>query len=275
MGLFGGAGFARLWATRPVADGAQAGRWQIGRAVMMRALGVALLAAAGLAGCVPAYGPGYPVEAAAPVPVAAAAPLSPREAASNFIRVVSRVEPMTEDICRQRTRGVNCDFQIVIDDRPGQGPNAFQTLDGSGRPILGFTLALIADARNEDEIAFVLGHEASHHILGHIPQTQQTAMAGAMMAGILAQATGADARSVQAAQRMGANVGARRYSRAFELEADALGAEIALYAGYDPVLGTGFFDRLPDPGDQFLGSHPPNAQRKAQVAAVVARLRGY
>lgn len=235
-----------------------------------------MLAAAGLAGCVPAYGPVYPAPGPVmPVPEAVAAPLAPREAASNFIRVVSRVEPMTEDLCRARTRGVNCDFRIVIDDRAGQGPNAFQTVDESGRPILGFTLALIADARNEDEIAFVLGHEAAHHILGHIPQSQQTAMAGAMMAGILAQATGADAQAVQAAQRMGATVGARRYSQAFELEADALGAEIALYAGYDPVRGTGFFDRLPDPGDRFLGSHPPNAQRKAQVAAVVARLRGY
>ncbi|ESW62422.1 MAG: peptidase M48 [Rhodobacter sp. CACIA14H1] len=241
----------------------------------MRVFLLAMLAVAGLAGCVPAYGPVYDAPPAVAVPEPVAAPLAPREAASNFIRVVSRVEPMTEDICRARTRGVNCDFRIVIDDRPGQGPNAFQTVDGSGRPILGFTLALIADARNEDEIAFVLGHEAAHHILGHIPQTQQTAMAGAMMAGILAQATGADAGAVQAAQRMGATVGARRYSQSFELEADALGAEIALYAGYDPVRGTGFFDRLPDPGDQFLGSHPPNQRRKAQVAAVVQRLRGY
>jgi predicted Zn-dependent protease len=182
---------------------------------------------------------------------------------------------MTEEICRARTRGVNCDFRIVIDDRPGMGPNAFQTLDETGRPILGFTLALIADARNADEIAFVLGHEASHHILGHIPQQQQTAMAGAMVAGILAQATGAGSDAVQAAQQMGATVGARRYSRDFELEADALGTEITFYAGYDPVLGAGFFDRLPDPGDQFLGSHPPNSQRKAQVRAVVARLGGY
>lgn len=244
---------------------------------MMRAILGAMLAVAGLSACVPTYDAGYG-GAAVPVQTAAAAapaPLAPRQAADNFIRVVSRVEPMVEDICRARTRNVNCDFRIVIDDRPGQGPNAFQTLDEGGRPILGFNLALIADARNPDEIAFVLGHEASHHILGHIPQQQQTAMAGAMMAGILAQATGADPTAVQSAQRIGATVGARRYSRGFELEADALGAEIAYLAGYDPVLGAGFFDRLPDPGDQFLGSHPPNEQRKAQVAAVVARLRGY
>jgi predicted Zn-dependent protease len=94
------------------------------------------------------------------------------------------------------------------------------------------------------------------------------------MAGILAQAAGADAAAVESAQRMGATMGARGYSREFELEADALGAEIAWRAGYDPVLGAGFFDRLPDPGDRFLGSHPPNAQRKAQVRAVVAQLGG-
>ena len=59
----------------------------------------------------------------------------------------------------------------------------------------------------------------------------------------------------------------------FELEADALGAEIALRAGFDPVRGAAFFNRLPDPGDQFLGTHPPTANRLAVVAKTVARLR--
>jgi hypothetical protein len=67
---------------------------------------------------------------------------------------------------------------------------------------------------------------------------------------------------------------ARSYSKDFELQADALGAEIALVAGYDPLRGTAFFDRLPDPGDKFLGSHPPNAARKAQAAATVRRPDG-
>ena len=99
-------------------------------------------------------------------------------------------------------------------------------------------------------------------------------MSGALLAGVLAQASGMSAEEVKAAQDMGAEVAARSYSRDFELEADALGAEIALVAGYDPVRGSGFFDRLPDPGDRFLGSHPPNAERKALVAATVRRLRG-
>jgi predicted Zn-dependent protease len=98
-------------------------------------------------------------------------------------------------------------------------------------------------------------------------------MAGAMVAAVLAQASGADPEAVRQIQALGAEVGARSYSREFELEADALGAEIAFQAGFDPVRGAQFFNRLPDPGDVFLGSHPPNAERKAVVAATVARLQ--
>ncbi len=201
--------------------------------------------------------------------------LTAEQAISTFVSAVQRVEPVAEQVCRQRaTPGTNCDLQIVVDSRTTLPPNAFQTVDGRGRPVIGFTLALIADARNADEIAFVLGHEASHHIRGHIPKREESALAGALVAGVLAQASGADAAAVRAAQDAGAQVGARTYSREFELQADALGAEIAFIAGYDPVRGSGFFDRLPDPGDQFLGSHPPNAERKALVRSVAARLGG-
>ncbi len=222
-----------------------------------------------LGGCVPTYS-----APSAVTPTPAAPPQPARAAAETFMTVVSRVEPVAERYCRERGVARNCDFRIVIDDRPGQPPNAFQTLDSFKRPVIGFTLALIADARNPDELAFVLGHEAAHHIEGHIPRRQDQALSGALMAGVLAQASGLSPEEVRAAQNLGAEVAARSYSKDFELQADALGAEITLLAGYDPVLGTGFFDRLPDPGDRFLGSHPPNAARKAQVAATVRRLKG-
>ena len=226
-----------------------------------------------LSGCIAGYAPTAP---AAPVlPMAAPTDrLSPPRRAEQFVAVVDRVEPVAEALCRQRAAGGNCDIRIVVDDRPGQAPNAFQTVDRSGRPIVGFTIALIADARNADEIAFVMGHEAAHHVLNHIPKRQQTAAGAAILAGALARANGATPEGIREAQAFGAEVGARSYSREFELEADALGAEIALMAGFDPVRGAAFFSRLPDPGDQFLGSHPPNAERQARVARIVARLRG-
>ena len=228
-----------------------------------------------LTGCTDIYLPTDPAPLPQGQPQAAGGPpaMTPDQAVATFVQVIERVEPLAETLCRQRTRGVNCDIEIVVDGRPNQPPNAFQTVDRSGRPIVGFTVALIADARNADEIAFVMGHEAAHHIAGHIPRRAETAQTSAILASVLAQASGAGPDAVKAATSFGAEIGSRRYSKDFELEADALGAEIAYLAGFDPVRGAAFFTRLPDPGDQFLGSHPPNSQRQAIVAQTVAGLR--
>ncbi|MFK7870496.1 MAG: M48 family metallopeptidase [Roseobacter sp.] len=193
-------------------------------------------------------------------------------AVQSFTQVVRTVEPVAERECRARTRGVNCDFRILVDERPGQPANAFQTLDKSGQPIIAFTVALIQDARNTDELAFVMGHEAAHHIRGHIPRQQQNAVAGAVIAGTLAALMGGGTEAVESAQRTGAQVGARSYSKNFELEADALGTIITAKAGYNPLRGAEFFSRIADPGNRFLGTHPPNAQRIETVRRTAAGL---
>lgn len=194
-----------------------------------------------------------------------------RTAAQNFVSVVRRVEPVAEQVCREQTRGVNCDYLVVVDDRRGQPPNAFHTLDRSQRPIIGFTLALIGDARNQDELAFILGHEAAHHIEGHIARGQQAAVAGAVLAGALAELSGADPDAIRSAQNFGGELGVRSFAKGFELEADQLGTRIALRAGYDPVRGAEYFTRIPDPGNRFLGTHPPNADRMATVRRAAGR----
>jgi Zn-dependent protease with chaperone function len=225
-----------------------------------------------LAGCADVYGqrqaPGAPVFAVPSDPIP-----TPQQAVESFVSVIERVEPVAEKLCRKRTRGVNCDLQIFVDSRLSEPANAFQTIDKSGRPIIVFTIALIADVRNADEIAFVLGHEASHHILGHIPKREESAQTTAVLAAVLAKSAGAGPDEVRNATEFGAALGAQQYSKGFELEADALGTEIAFLAGFDPVRGAAFFSRLPDPGDQFLGSHPPNALRQALVRQVAASLR--
>ncbi|SER74110.1 Peptidase family M48 [Tranquillimonas rosea] len=194
-------------------------------------------------------------------------------AASNFFNVITRVEPVAEQECRRRTGpGTNCDFAIVVDDRVEVPPNAFQTVSRDGRPVVGFTISLIAEARNRDELAFILGHEAAHHISGHLDRSQANAMSGAILAGALATLGGAGPDAVRQAQSLGATMGARRYSKGYELEADALGTVIAARAGYDPVVGAQYFARSPDPGNSFLGTHPPNSERIATVRRIAAGL---
>lgn len=198
--------------------------------------------------------------------------LSAERAARQFVNVVKTVEPIAEAECRARTSNTNCDFNIVVDDRPGQAPNAFQTLDKSGRPVLAFNIPLIATVRNADELAFVMGHEAAHHIEAHIEQQQRNATAGAVIFGSIAAITGGGDGLVQSAQEVGATIGARSYSKDFELEADRLGTVITHKAGYNPVRGAAFFTRIADPGNTFLGTHPPNASRIEIVRQTAANL---
>lgn len=225
-----------------------------------------------LSGCAP-----IPVQQTAgqpPEPAPSQSPYSagsPQNAARTFVAVMRRMEPAVERECLQRrTQPINCDFQFVVDDRPGLEPNAFQTVDDNGRPIIGFTLSLIAATRNADEIAFVVGHEASHHILNHLERKTGAATAGAVILGSIASVYGGDQSAIETAQRIGASVGSRYYSREWELQADYLGAIIAVNAGFDPVLGSQFFLRIPDPGDHILGTHPSRASRLAQVNRAVA-----
>nr|WP_246002371.1 M48 family metalloprotease [Pacificibacter maritimus] len=189
-----------------------------------------------------------------------------------FAAIVRSMEPIAESECRQRTSGANCDFKIVVESNPRAPSNASQSLDANGRPVLTFSVALLADVRNSDELAFILGHEAAHHISGHINRAQESAAVGGLLGGVLAAAVGADAATVETVQNLGATVGARRYSKAYELEADQLGTIIAYRAGYNPIRGAAFFTRIPDPGDRFLGSHPPNAQRIETVRRTMATL---
>ncbi|WP_432254690.1 M48 family metallopeptidase [Limimaricola sp. AA108-03] len=206
-------------------------------------------------------------------PGVVADPDAARIAARNFVRVVERLEPVAEQVCRANAPQLDCDFRIVVDDRPGQPANAYQTRDAQGRPILAFTVALLGEVRNADELAFVLSHEAAHHIAGHLDRQSRNAAIGATVFGQLASGLGGgNADVVRTAQQIGAGVGARSYSKDFELEADALGTTIAKRAGYDPVNGAQFFLRIPDPGDTFLGTHPPNAQRMEIVRRTAAGL---
>lgn len=207
--------------------------------------------------------------AATPAPPGAAIQLTGEH---GFAEVVRAVQPVAVQECRRRTRGANCNFLVVVDPNRRAPPNAYQTVDQNGRPVLTFTKALIANVRNADELAFILSHEAAHHISGHLHRQAQNAATGAAVFAGLATLTGGSASDVASAQKLGAVVGARTYSKEFELEADELGTLIAFRAGYNPLIGAQFFTRIPDPGDRFLGTHPPNAARLETVRRVSARL---
>ena len=183
----------------------------------------------------------------------------------DFRAVVLRVEPVAEQVCHEARANLNCDFLIVVDQRPNLQPNAYQTYQRDGRPVIIFTASLLRVMKNRDEVAFALSHEAAHHIEGHIMQTRSSVIAGTLIGAIFGAAAGLDESGLDATADIGGTIGARSYSKEFELEADALGAKIAQRAGFDPLRGVLYFQDAADPGDRFLGTHPPNADRIRMV----------
>ena len=199
-----------------------------------------------------------------PLPV-----ISPEDVPLRFTSAVRGMNPILAETCKNSNLDLNCEFIIVINPDPKSPPNAFQTVNEAGQPILGFTMALLNDMHNADEIAFVIGHEGAHHILGHLDQQRQSANGGATLFAVLAAALGGSARSVDAATNIGAAVGGRNYSKKYELQADWLGAQMTVKAGFNPVLGADYFMRIPDPGNKFFGTHPRNLDRIAGVRAAI------
>jgi predicted Zn-dependent protease len=174
--------------------------------------------------------------------------------ASDFSFAVQQIIPVATQLCGARRADDACDFEIVIDERAGRAPNAFQSVGQDGQPVLTFTASLIAEARNADEIALIVAHEAAHHIDGHLGQLNQE------VARI--QALGAVANTLPAEQAW-ADVNAKL--RGFELAADTLGAEIAIAAGFDPAKAVQILERLPHAADHVGASHPAHHDRVLAV----------
>ena len=197
--------------------------------------------------------------------------LAAKDLPKKFVTAVRGMRSVLAETCLKLREDRNCDFVISVNLDPMSPPNAFQTVDEKGRPLLLFSITLIDDMKNADEIAFVIGHEGAHHILGHLEHQKKSAAGGATLFEVLAAALGGSTQSVGVASDIGAAVGARNYSKTYELEADRLGAQMTLTGGFDPVIGASYFTRIPDPGNKFLGTHPPNRDRILAVRTAVGR----
>ncbi len=199
---------------------------------------------------------------------------SAQQAVDAYLKVGARIESVAERVCRQKNPSrprTYCDFQLKVDPTKTNTPNAYQTIGSDGRPIIAFNIPMLATVQNDDEIAFILGHEAAHQINNHIVRATTNANIGALLLGGLLAASGADQTSIQEAQNIGGTLGARAYSQSHELEADVTGTYIAALAGYDPAIGARSFARFGG-GGGLLSTHPPSQQRIAVVQRTVQKI---
>jgi hypothetical protein len=138
------------------------------------------------------------------------------------------------------------------------------------------TVGLLEQLETEDELAFVMGHELSHAILRHAqPNWAKKAQYYAVANGAAfdamtnaAQSLGGDQAGVDVARgldiakhlaKLSANVLMPQMSKGQEDEADALGFDLMVKAGYDPEAPLAVMDKL--------------AEQEAEAAAAVQAAR--
>ncbi|MEB3358662.1 MAG: M48 family metallopeptidase [Synechococcales bacterium] len=140
-------------------------------------------------------------------------------------------------------------FQVVRDN----SINAFATMGG----YVYVTTGLLRAADNEAQVASVLGHEIGHIAGRHaVEQMRQMAIAQGVMT-----AAGVDQSALV---NIGVELALRRpNSREDEREADILGLDNLIQAGYAPSAMVAFMEKLLRQGSppSFLSTHPSVGSR--------------
>ena len=130
---------------------------------------------------------------------------------------------------------------------------------------------LILAARDEAELAGVMGHEIAHIAGRHGVRQASRGMLASLTADVLLEAFGGDnwgtVVAVTAAN-IALPVTFLKFSREFEKKADFLGMQYLYKTGYDPLAMVSFFERLSAREKKKAGfiaaafrTHPPSAKR--------------
>lgn len=136
---------------------------------------------------------------------------------------------------------------------------------------------LITKSPSEDALAFVIGHEIGHTIAGHIDRQAEVNARNNLIGAVLGKNATVDLGRLI---NLGSNYMYGMFSRDHEREADVLGTWYMYKAGYDPVGGIDFFNKLYELHgdssglDKLFGSHPTLKERMARIRQVVGWLKG-
>jgi Zn-dependent protease with chaperone function len=193
-----------------------------------------------------------------------------------------RVDDYVERIGRRLAEAVppefrRPEFQYTFDVVNQKEINAFAL---PGGPMF-LNRGMIEAAKTEGEVAGVMGHEMSHVALRH-GTAQASSGQGAQIGGILGQIAGAiiggTAGSIlSTGSQIAAGAYITKYSRAYESQADILGAQMLARAGYDPREMANMFKTLAEEGGsrgpEWLSSHPDPGNRYNAIVKEAASLR--
>jgi predicted Zn-dependent protease len=187
-------------------------------------------------------------------------------------RVADRIEDAAGRLHAKAVRGFEWQWTVVNDDNT---VNAWALPGGKSAVYTG----MLRMAKSDDELAVVMGHEASHAIARHAGErissnmVIQGALQGTSIA--LGDMSPAAQQATMAALGLGSNVGVLLpWSRMQESEADELGLLIAADAGYDPRAAIDLWTRMASQSGappEFLSTHPSENTRVKRLQKLMPK----
>jgi len=188
-------------------------------------------------------------------------------------RVASITGRLVTEAIAKYPQTANWEWSVAIIDDP-ETVNAWCMAGGRMAVYTGlFEKLKLTDA----EFAQIMGHEISHALANHTAERMSRAMATSV--GILAIGIASDR---PAATMAGGALAAKLAlelpnSRTAESEADAIGMELAVRAGYDPDAAVTLWQKMGSLGGDrppaFLSTHPAPENRESQLAAMIPAMR--
>jgi predicted Zn-dependent protease len=185
-------------------------------------------------------------------------------------RVGKRIQAASERRYGKAVAGFEWQFAVI--DTPEV--NAWMLPGGKSAVNTG----LLKVATSDDELAIVMGHEASHAIARHGAERISRGMAAELIFAAISVSGEVDPRLVTATAAAYGALGETAFSRSEESEADQIGLFIAADAGYDPRAATAFWKRMAANGGggtpEFLSTHPSDETRAARLEKLMPQAVG-
>jgi predicted Zn-dependent protease len=186
-------------------------------------------------------------------------------AEARYVQCVARaITAMVDD-------GQRWEVTVFKDDTA----NAFALPGGK----IGVHTGLLKVAKNQDQLAAVLGHEVGHVIAHHSNERmslQYATQTGTQLLAALAGTDSGEKQALFALLGVGTQYGiALPFSRKHEAEADIIGLRLMAKAGFDPGQSVQLWRNMAaangDGPPEFLSTHPSNQTRIEGLKANLAQ----
>ncbi|HEY5802244.1 MAG TPA: M48 family metallopeptidase [Lysobacter sp.] len=194
-----------------------------------------------------------------------------KQKVSTDARINAYVRCVVSDITRELPPGWQANWEVAVFE--DSSANAFALPGGK----VGVNTGIFTVAKNQDQLAAVIGHEIGHVVSRHhderITKQQGTSTLLGIGSAILGSAYGSGAAN--AAGQIGGAAAQTFYllpnSRTQETEADVVGQELAAKAGFDPRQAVNLWQNMEAAGDAraptWLSTHPDPASRIGELSA--------